>query len=191
MNNEEQLTIAQGAELSAVTWADFVSRLRYDCVGKGVNDHNTADALFVVQAKRLIFGIDLDYTDKKAVICDESHWFSPQEYWDSLDEEGKSELLNKAEEEYEAPFLELDEYLQWGILSSLEEHSVVGWDEKWEYVNSHFTKDAAEAFIRRKKHDYPDGIRVYVESQYHAWEFNTIKQAILEGRITFIEDKKL
>jgi len=186
----EQPSLAQGDDLTADTWGDFVYRLRHDCEGKGIEDHYTSDAIFVVQAKRLIFGIDLDYTDKKAVICEESHWLSPAEYWDDLDDDGKAELLNKAEEEHERPFLELDEHWQWDILGELEEHSVVGWDEKWEYVNSHFTKDAAEAFIRHKQHDYRDGIRIYVESQYHAWEFNTIKQAILDGRIGLLEQSK-
>ncbi|MNN59485.1 hypothetical protein D3C81_1746030 [compost metagenome] len=50
-------------------------------------------------------------------------------------------------------------------------------------MSAHFTKDAAEAFIRRKKHDYRHGMRVYVESQYYAWEFNVIKNAILDGRL--------
>ena len=51
-------------------------------------------------------------------------------------------------------------------------------------MNSHFTKDAAEAFIRRKKHDYGE-MRVYVESQYYAWEFEAIKAAILDGTLTY------
>jgi len=50
-------------------------------------------------------------------------------------------------------------------------------------VNSHFTRDAAEAFIRRKQHDYGE-MRVYVESQYYAWEFEAIKEAILDGTAT-------
>ncbi|MNN73478.1 hypothetical protein D3C81_1895980 [compost metagenome] len=51
-------------------------------------------------------------------------------------------------------------------------------------MNSHFTKDAAEAFIRRKKHDYGE-MRVYVESQYYALEFEAIKSAILDGTLTY------
>jgi hypothetical protein len=37
-------------------------------------------------------------------------------------------------------------------------------------MNSHFTKDTAEAFIRRKQHDYGE-MRIYVESQYYDWKF--------------------
>ena len=77
---------------------------------------------------------------------------------------------------------------QWDILAKLPEHTVTGWKEEWEHVNSHFTKDAAEAFIKRKKHDYREGMRVYVESQYYAWEFNAIKSAILSGRLVYSEE---
>lgn len=28
-------------------------------------------------------------------------------------------------------------------------------------------------------------MRVYVESQYYAWEFNAIKEAILDGTLTY------
>ena len=32
--------------------------------------------------------------------------------------------------------------------------------------------------------NHANGLRVYVESQYYAWEFNVIKEAILSGRLT-------
>ncbi|WP_255312004.1 hypothetical protein [Pseudomonas mandelii] len=85
----------------------------------------------------------------------------------------------------ECRFLELDEDDQWEALSDLEDHTVTGWHQRWEIVNSHFTKDAAEAFIRRKNHDYGE-MRVCVESQYYAWEFEAIKAAILDGTLTHI-----
>ena len=50
---------------------------------------------------------------------------------------------------------------------------------------AHFTQEAADAFIARKKHDFPDGLRVYVDAQTYCWEFNAIKEAILSGRIVF------
>lgn len=190
INKNDNLSLAKGDELTQETWDDFAKRLHYDCVGKGVDWHCTADALFTVQAKRLIFGIDLDYTDKKAICCDGSHWFSTLEYWDDLDEDGKSSLQEQVHKDFDECFTDLDEDAQWDILSELEDHYVTGYDETWEYVNSHFTKDAAEAFMRRKKHDYREGMRVYVESQYYAWEFNTIKQAILDGRLIYNDKAK-
>jgi hypothetical protein len=79
--------LATGAKLDPSTWADFVQRLRYDCVGAGVRDHCTANAIFIVQAKRIIYGIDTDYSENRVIIvsCDEAEWFTVQEYWDDAD----------------------------------------------------------------------------------------------------------
>jgi len=188
--SEKPVSLAHGAQLSAESWADFVARLRHDCVGEGVHDHYTADAIFKVEARVLIYGIDRAYTDKQAVICDDSTWFSPKEYWDDLDEDQQSRLNLVVKQEHECDFLELKECDQWDLLDEIDDHSVVGWDEKWEHVNSHFTKDAAEAFIKRKRHDYRNGIRVYVDAQTHCWEYNTIKEAMIDGHIGHI-DKNL
>ena len=89
--------------------------------------------------------------------------------------------------------MSLEECNQFDILDNLEYHRVVGRSESWEYVCAHFTKDAADAFIKRKSHDYRDGLRVYVDSQYYSWEFNAIKNAIMDGRLvlslTTVESK--
>jgi hypothetical protein len=178
------MSLATGSELTADTFGDFVQRLRHHVRGEGVDWHYTADALFTVQARRIIFGIDRDYSSKTAVYVDESMYFSPQEYWD--ENEGMRDRLDAAAREVdEMPFLSLEEYEQWDVLADLPEHTVSRWDDRWEYVNSHFTKEAAEAFIQRKKHDYRDGLRVYVEAQIYCWEFNEIIKGLLDGRITF------
>jgi hypothetical protein len=180
-------SLATGAKLDPSTWADFAQRLRYDCVGAGVRDHCTANAIFIVQAKRIIYGIDTDYSDNRVIIvsCDEAEWFTVQEYWDDADGDMRDRLNALAQDKAEKDFLALDRDEQLEILAELEDHQVVGWDETWEYVNAHFTKDAAEAFIRRKKHDYRKGMRVYVDCQSYAWEFNAIKEAILNGTLTY------
>jgi hypothetical protein len=183
-------TLATGAALTPATWADFVTRLRHDCVGDGVDDHGTADAIFTVQARREVSGFDSDHTDKLLVYCDGNDWKSPQAYWDAHDDaEVRTNLDKAAQRDYDSDFMALDQSEQWEILGALPDHTVTGWKEEWEHVNSHFTKDAAEAFIKRKKHDYLEGMRVYVESQYYAWEFNAIKEAILSGRLTYTEVK--
>lgn len=78
--------------------------------------------------------------------------------------------------------MKASEEAQWHILGQRENHTVTGWDERWECVNAHFTKDAAEAFIKRKKHDYGKGMRVYVNSQYYAWEFELSRLRYLTAR---------
>lgn len=188
--SDKPVSLAHGAPLSHESWADFVARLRHDCVGEGVRSHCTADAIFKVESRERIYGIDKDYTDKLAVIFDDSVWFSPQEYWDDLDEEGRAELNKVAQHWSECDFLERDEDDQWEQLGDLDDHRVTGWNESWEYVCSHFTKDAAEAFIERKRHDYRKGIRVYVDAQTHCWEYNTIKEGILQGRIGLTDEAK-
>jgi hypothetical protein len=137
-----------------------------------------------VQTKRIVSGIDLDYCDDRVVYCDENSWFSPQEYWDDLDDDEKDVINSISIEQYDCEFFDLNDGDQWNILSELDDHVVTGYEERWEYVNSHFTKDAAKAFIERKKHDHRD-LRIYVESQHYAWEFNEIKNAILSGKLVF------
>ncbi|ROM94434.1 hypothetical protein [Pseudomonas brassicacearum] len=177
-------SLATGHPLSAATWADFVQRLHHDCVGAGVRSHGTAAALFTVQTKRIDYGFDPEYAEGRVVCLEDRSWFSPKEYWDDLDDEERAELDESLQADRECGFLDLDEDDQWEYLSECDSHTVTGWNKRWEIVNSHFTKDAAEAFIRRKKHDYGE-MRVYVESQYYAWEFEAIKEAILDGTLTY------
>ena len=189
------LSLATGGDLNAATWADFVQRLRHDCVGLGVRSHGTAAALFTVQAKKIDYGFEVDYAEGRVVCLEDRSWFSPKEYWAHLDRNEKACLNKKAQAYCERKFMRADEGEQWEILSELEDHTVTGWNTRWEIVNSHFTKDAAEAFIRRKRHDYGE-MRVYAESQYYAWEFEAIKAAILSGTLHFtpvpdVKDKEL
>lgn len=177
-------SLATGHDLTATTWADFVLRLRHDCNGAGVKWHHTAAALFTVQTKRIDYGFEPDYAEDLVVCREDCSWFSPEEYWEDCDEEDQAELNARAQADDECDFLELSIDDQWELLGELDDHTVTGWNKRWEIVNSHFTKDAAEAFIRRKQHDYGE-MRVYVESQYYAWEFEAIKDAILSGTLTY------
>ena len=182
MSEINELSIAIGDDLTPETFANFVKRLRHDCVGEGVRDHCTAAALFTVQAQRTAYGFEVDYAEGLCVYRDGCCWFSPLEYWADLDGDEQLELDVKAAEGGDCTFLELDSDDQWELLGELEDHTVTGWNKRWEIVNSHFTKDAAEAFIRRKQHDYPP-LRVYVEAQIYCWEFEAIKNALIDGRL--------
>jgi hypothetical protein len=123
------------------------------------------------------------------VAVEDSMWFSPQEYWDDADEATRQELDRMSDGTWGKPFLQLDAGDQWDNLADLDDHTVSGWDDSWEFVNAHFTKEAAEAFIRRKKHDYPKGLRVYVEAQVYCWEFNAIVKALMDGGLTMADAK--
>lgn len=180
-------TLATGASLTAVTFADFVARLKHHCQGEGVRDHCTAAAIFTVEARRLIYGIHEDYTDKIAIMYDDRAWHSVAEYIDDCDADTLHAMDVSARSQYEAPFTSLTEDDRLEIILQCDGHTITGWDERWEHVGTHFTKEAAEAFIARKGHDYQDGLRVYVEAQPYAWEFEAIKEAIMDGRLTLKE----
>jgi hypothetical protein len=177
-------SLATGADLDAATWTDFLERLRYDCNGAGVKWHKTVAALFTVQTKQIDYGFEPDYAEGLVVCREDCSWFSPEEYLEDCDEEDQAALNAKVQEDNECDFMELDTDDQWELLGELDDHTVTGWNKRREIVNSHFTKDAAEAFISRKKHDYGE-MRVYVKSQYYAWEFEAIKAAILDGTLTY------
>lgn len=183
-NTESTPSLATGHPMTDDTWADFVSRLRHHCNGQGVKWHHTACALFTVQQKRIDYGFEPDYAEGLAVCLEDRSWFSPEAYWADLDEDEQAEINCSLQEERGCNFLDLTTDDQWEYLGDLDDHTVTGWNKSWEIVNSHFTKEAAEAFIRRKQHDYPE-LRIYVESQYYAWEYEAIKAAILDGTLFY------
>lgn len=182
-------SIATRSPLTKETFADFVLRLRHDCEGDGVNRHYTSDAIFIVQQKVRTYGYTEEYSSEKMIYRDDSTWYSIKEFWDSLDENERKTLDDIALNGFTdgKKFVDTDEHDQWYILQEEQtEFTVVGYKEGWKYVNAHFTRDGAEAFIKRKKHDY-DELRIYVDSQYWCWEFNEIKNAILSGKLTYAE----
>lgn len=180
-------TLAQGAGLNGATWADFVARLHHDCIGEGVSRHFTRDALFVVEAKKHTYGIDQDHGAEKVACIEDTVCTSPADYYnDHLDDDERAELDAACQEERGKPFLELGDQDRWSILSEQDNVTVTGRIEDWEFVCAHLTRDAADAFIARKKHDYEE-LRVNVSAQICCWEFNAIKDAILQGRLVLAD----
>ena len=167
-------------DLTREYFYDFVDRLRYHNEGKGVDDHCTANPIFIVQKKEIISGIDPDY--------------DPSYFWTDADHEGEyndSEMKEELKSIFDGDDGDgPDDYdLAYDAEITCNAGKQVlfrkiGYIERWEYVCAHFTKEGAEAFIARKKHDYRQ-LRVYVDCQYHCWEFNTIVQGLLDGKIIF------
>ena len=177
-------SLAGGAELDDVTWADFVERLRHDCRGDGVKRHYTADAIFIVQARAWTYGLDEDFGGEKVACIEDSVFTSPKAFYlEWLNDDGRERLDSRLLESEGSKFLDLSEWSQWDAISDLDDVTVTCRAERWDYVSSHFTRCAAEAFIRRKGHDYREGLRVYVDAQIYCWEFNAIKEAIMDGRL--------
>jgi len=177
-------------ELAKESFDDFIERLRYQVRGAGVNEHVTDSATFVVQRKRLITGIDKDYTDNTLLILDDSYNFDFDDFASGFDDEELDQLIIEG-----APITLAD-----GVYSCESDRDLFDWVEDnksydwnathagydyiWEYVNHHMTKEAAEAFIQRKKHDYGE-MRVFIGSAYWSWELMAIMNGLLDGKIVF------
>lgn len=153
---------------------DFIERLKHHNTGAGLKDHCTSNPIFIVQCLRKINGIDLDY--------------DPLYYWTDEDREVEltdDELMEELAEyvndggEYEKFDPNYDRYVLCGNRVIYEK---IGYAENWEYVNAHFTRESAEAFIKRKSHDY-EKLRIYIDSQYWCPEFNIIVEGLLSGKI--------
>ncbi len=164
-------------KLTQEAFDDFIARLRHHNRGPGVDDHCTANPLFIVQKLRRITGIDTDY-DPQFFWTDqggEVEYDTPEEFAQALAEF----VAEGGEHDDFDP--DHDDEVKSGDVTLFQK---IGYQEIWEYECAHFTKEAAKAFIKRKKHDHRK-LRIYVESQYWCWEFNMIVQALLDGRLTF------
>lgn len=176
-------------ELTKEAYEDFMKRLHFHNKGQGKDDHITAEPIFIVQRLNRVYGLDSEYSDKSIIVDTkdtESHWDDIVDLFASLDKEQISDILKKADCGSKDEFLETGDWEQYNHLEN-SGYERVFYVEQQEYVNSHFTKEAADAFIERKKHDYPLGLRVYVESQNYCWEWNMIVQGLLSGDIRMLE----
>ena len=170
---------------------EFKKRLNFHNIDReGVDRHITANPIFNVQTKKRTYGIDDGYTDLFI-------WQYKSDYENTFDD--MDEVINTALEcdvltekikKYcDQEELDLDSLTGWEqqtIVEDLLGYEKIGYVEEWNYVNSHLTREGAEAFIRRKQHDYGE-MRVFVNSQYFCWEFNDLIKDILDGKIGYID----
>jgi len=174
-------------------WKVFVGRLKEDHRGEGVNRHYTADPIFLVQEEKRVWGMDTEYAEGTAYVEQDSgdyhEYEALQDYIKELDEDQVAALHHDAEHVCDERLDALDD----DDLLYLLNHkgysiSLAGYVDRWEYVSAHFTMQAAEDYIRHNKYRHGK-LRVYVDSQYRCYEFNTIIKAILDGEIVYAVDK--
>jgi hypothetical protein len=179
--------LATGAPLTAETFADFAQRLRYHCQGGGVRAHGTADAIFTVEKRVIDYGYAEDYSENIAIVQEGRRWDCPTEFYATLDDAARTQINRLAQKWHDEPFDVLSTEDKFDMIKQAELDCVyvTCWQDHWEVVNSHFTPEAANAWIDRKGHDYPDGLRVCVDAQSYCWEWNAIKQAIIDGTLIF------
>jgi hypothetical protein len=140
---------------------DFVARLTAENKGDRVGSHCTAHPLYIVQSLQCEYGVDPDFgTDGFVWVMDGTDYTR-----DEL-----IEAFTQGVDDNEIP--------------DFSDAEKVCYRERWEYVSAHFTREAAVAYIDRKKHDYR-GMRIYVESRVHAHEFNSVVEALISGQIVF------
>lgn len=177
------------------TWAEFTQQLKQSWE----NDNAGTDSpIFVVQSKNIVWGLD-PASDSVEItnivdVDQESKYKSVEEFFDSLKAAEKHDLNGLAIDEEDELFLDIKASTQINILSDWNERNVYICHGKyfWEDINCHLTRTAADAFIKRKSHDYGE-LRVFVKSLYWCDEFKNLLNAIISGEVslTSIDDDNI
>lgn len=172
----------ESAALPTFQYDDFVRRLKHYNIGAGAKDHMTDNPLFVVKEKVFDWGYDLNYTNKIAIIdhISENIFYSLNDFLQDLSDEDRKALDKVTENE--VPFLDLSTNNQLDVLQNSLRYSITGYKERLQFVNCHLTKEAAERFIRVKRHSYGP-LTVVVTSQKDCAEFNSLISAILNNQL--------
>jgi hypothetical protein len=140
---------------------DFVSRLTAENKGDRVDSHCTEHPIYIVQSLKREYGIDPAFGGDGFVWVVDGTDYTRDELIEAF-----------------AQGIDNNE------IRDFSDAQKVCYRERWEYVSAHFTLEGAEAYIERKKHDHNE-LRVYVESQVHANEFNSVVEALISGHIVF------
>ncbi|WP_027360154.1 hypothetical protein [Desulforegula conservatrix] len=164
---------------------DFIDRLRFHNKGKGVDWHYTANPIFLVRNEDRKTGIDMDCCNGTLWYYDDLKYESTDEIIEDMDADELQKLLSILGISDEAKIKEEENDDLYAALDELG-YNQTGYVDEWVYVCAHFTKEAAEAFIERKKHDYRK-LAVYVDSQFRCPEFNAVIDALLTGKIIWNE----
>lgn len=114
-------------------------------------EHCTADPIFVVEQKIRDYGYDPDYTEESEWVDDETSELCGEE---------KSKRLSALDN---AGRPVSDKYRR------------VFYKERWEFVTACFTREGAEAFIRRQKHNLKE-VRIYVNSLFRNQEMIDVRE---------------
>ncbi len=139
----------------------------------------TADPVYTVQEKVCVYGFEDGYEDGWKWCGKEQVFDTTQELLDWLIE---NEYLTDKEVK-EAEEFEID------LLLQQHEYNQIGIKHYWKHVNTHLTREAAEAFIKRKQHDYGE-LRIWVDSLYWCYEFKDIVNALRDGKLVLKEEQE-
>ncbi len=177
------------------TWAEFTQQLKNSWEK---DNAGTDSPIFVVQAKNIVWGLDPTHDSVEITnivdVDQDSKYKSVEEFFESLKATDKHDLNGLAIDEEDELFLDIKASTQINILSDWNERNVYICHGKyfWEDINCHLTRTAADAFIKRKSHDYGE-LRVFVKSLYWCDEFKNLLNAIISGEVglTSIDDDNI
>ncbi|MDE9455272.1 hypothetical protein [Xenorhabdus bovienii] len=89
------ISLADGGELTADNWNDFVKRLEYEHNGAGVDRHFTAHPSFTVRERVRVIGND---DDEVGIYFDGEEYHYIDSLLETLDEEQKREIVEYSDE---------------------------------------------------------------------------------------------
>ncbi|MGX9459469.1 hypothetical protein ACWU37_21295 (plasmid) [Photobacterium damselae subsp. damselae] len=177
--------------LTQDTFTDFVSRLKHGQSDSEVPRHCTSHPVFSVQEETTIWRRENSscYTIDTLLInsWDGNSYDNYEQFLCSIeDNEERSQLKAHIFEENvdTSDLMELAEAIN-NYDSSYEAEALFG-EKVWRHINTHLTKEAAEAFISRKKHDYGK-LRTYVLSAYWCWELQAVIDGMCNGSIQYVD----
>ncbi|MES5712049.1 ead/Ea22-like family protein [Acinetobacter baumannii] len=177
------------------TWAEFTQQLKNSWEQ---DNAGTDSPIFVVQEKKIVWGLDPASDSVEVInIVDADHestFKTIDDFFESLKATDKHALNGFAIEEEDELFLDVKATTQISILSDWYDRNIHICHGKyfWEDVNCHLTRSAADAFIKRKSHDFGE-LRVFVKSLFWCEEFKNLLNAIISGEVglTYIDDDNI
>jgi hypothetical protein len=178
--------------MDQVEWDSFRDRLRRLHRGDGVSEHGTANPTCAVRHKVRIVGVDAEYAEETVYIdLDNANevYGTIDEFLENLDSDQITALNHLSVSMFDCGIKDLCEYDLMRVINrkgySLKE---VGYIDRWEIVNVHFTAEGAQAFIDRQRHNYNGELGIWINSSIWCDEFNSVIQAILDGQVQFNEN---
>jgi hypothetical protein len=121
------------------------------------DDQFTADAIFIVERKRIVTGFDTDYCESHQIVwaIEDRMYFEGEDYFKELEDEFKR---TEKQREY---------------------HTRTGFIVHWDFVQLFFTQSAADEFIAKHGHKYGGDLRFSVEGAYRNNEFQTVRNWLM------------
>lgn len=165
----------------------LIERLKYwNESEEGINSHGTDGPIFDVQEKVRIYGLDSGYSDYFEFGKGETYFDSISDFLESIDDEEELEIINQCWGKYfDQKPVRLKDFPEDTLIKFLGDccdYQKVYYKEDWKHVNTHLTREAAQTFIDRKKHDYTE-LRIWVSSLYWCWEFKDLIEGLVNGDI--------